>query len=443
MAKWWQRSFKRGRYAHQRIVWLLSMTALLGGARAVQGDIVSVVGTYTSIDVVFDITFTEPSLPQNGWLFQIFFDTDNNLNTGYGAGYERLVRGVEYATPLLIHYRSTVSGSGPGGWGTSLTTLPVVWLDDHHVQVTIVLATAGLSTGNIRYTVEAYKDGRLVDEVRLARTVAATLSDCNHNGIADSIDISTGTSEDCNGNQVPDECDVAGGITDCNSNGNPDNCDISSGFSTDCSGDGVPDECEVDCNNNGIGDSCDITDGTSEDCDANMVPDECEPVAVASGCRWISVHPPAGPRKVAIRVTGNAQDPTVGCVSRFVQANGSLGATAVYQFPQEWCTAYVHGAAIAPNKTYTVQLIDGVTFFPPRVVTTPKWGDVDRSGLLNVTDIQAIVLYISGKRSFEQEAVDIGPCIPDGFVNVTDVQTAVLAFSGLPYSSSACAQPCP
>ena len=33
--------------------------------------------------------------------------------------------------------------------------------------------------------------------------------DCNANGIADSVDISSGTSGDCDGNGVPDECDVA------------------------------------------------------------------------------------------------------------------------------------------------------------------------------------------------------------------------------------------
>lgn len=430
-------------YRCGRFVWLSGLVALFCGAGAARGDIESVVGTYTSLDVLFEITFTEPSLPQDGWVFQIFFDTDNNLNSGYGEGYERLVRGVEYATPLTIHYRSTISGSGPGGWGSSLTTLPVVWVNDQHVQVRVVLASAGLTTGNIRYTVEAYKDGRLMSSARLARTVAATITDCNGNGVVDTQDITSGLSKDCNGNQVPDECDLSsGGSADCNSNGKPDSCDIASGNSTDCSVNGIPDECEEDCNSNGIGDSCDVVDGTSEDCDGDMVPDECAPVAVASGCRWINVHPPAGPRKVAIRVTGDTQDPRVACVSRYVQVDGRLGLSPVYQFPEEWCTVYVHGTALMPNATYTVQLIDGVTFFPPRVVTTPRWADVNQDGLLNVTDIHAVVLHIAGSTKFEPEAVDIGPCVPDGFVNVTDVQTAVLAFAGLPYESSSCAQPC-
>ena len=31
--------------------------------------------------------------------------------------------------------------------------------------------------------------------------------DCNHNGIDDAVDISSGTSQDTNGNGVPDECE--------------------------------------------------------------------------------------------------------------------------------------------------------------------------------------------------------------------------------------------
>jgi parallel beta-helix repeat protein len=64
---------------------------------------------------------------------------------------------------------------------------------------------------------------------------------------------------DCNGNGVPDECDIDAGADDCNENG-------------------VPDECELfdnDCNFNGIVDECDIADGTSDDLDMDGVPDEC------------------------------------------------------------------------------------------------------------------------------------------------------------------------
>jgi hypothetical protein len=102
----------------------------------------------------------------------------------------------------------------------------------------------------------------------------------------------------------------------------------------------------------------------------------------------------------------------------------------------------VHGTAVMPNATYTVQLVDGVTFFPQHVITTARWADVNGDAFLNISDVQAVVLVISGISDIEPHAADIGPCVPDGFVNVTDVQTAVLAFSGLPYEASACLQPC-
>jgi hypothetical protein len=82
--------------------------------------------------------------------------------------------------------------------------------------------------------------------------------DCNDNGVLDSLDIERGTSQDVDGNQVPDECDP-----DCNENGLPDGKDIQDGT-------------DFDCNDNDVLDSCDIRDGTSQDANGNDVPDECE-----------------------------------------------------------------------------------------------------------------------------------------------------------------------
>ncbi|MDP6947101.1 MAG: integrin alpha, partial [Myxococcota bacterium] len=63
---------------------------------------------------------------------------------------------------------------------------------------------------------------------------------------------------DCDGNGVPDACDV-----DCNGNGQPDACDIANDPSIDCNGNDIPDE-------------CDIASGFSADCDGNLRPDECD-----------------------------------------------------------------------------------------------------------------------------------------------------------------------
>ncbi len=118
--------------------------------------------------------------------------------------------------------------------------------------------------------------GALMNIVRTGGVVdaGAAVWDCNTNGVPDEQDIASGSSSDCNGNLLPDECEP-----DCNGNDVADECDIVSGTSSDCSLNGIPDECEPDCNGNGKPDSCDIADQTSLDCDGvgNGIPDECEP----------------------------------------------------------------------------------------------------------------------------------------------------------------------
>jgi hypothetical protein len=128
----------------------------------------------------------------------------------------------------------------------------------------------------------------------LLRVVTEVSADCNGNGIPDACDVppicqGADCSLDCNGNLVPDECELAG--NDCNGNGRPDDCDIASGYSQDCNGNGVPDECDLasgtsqDCNGNLVPDECDIADGTSQDCNANSIPDECD-IASCDGSKW-------------------------------------------------------------------------------------------------------------------------------------------------------------
>lgn len=85
--------------------------------------------------------------------------------------------------------------------------------------------------------------------------------DCQPNGIGDDEDIADGTSNDCDLNGVPDECQL-----DCNSDGVPDVCE------TDCNLNGIPDECEAldDCDKDGVPDICE------PDCDHDGIPDECD-----------------------------------------------------------------------------------------------------------------------------------------------------------------------
>jgi hypothetical protein len=80
-------------------------------------------------------------------------------------------------------------------------------------------------------------------------------SDCNLNGILDSAEIAAGLASDCDANGQPDDCqadcdgdniinacEIAGGAADCNSNGIPDSCEIAKG-AADMNNDGVLDSC--------------------------------------------------------------------------------------------------------------------------------------------------------------------------------------------------------
>lgn len=88
------------------------------------------------------------------------------------------------------------------------------------------------------------------------------------------------------------------GSGDCNGNGMPDGCDLAAGTSDDCNGNAIPDE-------------CDIASGVSEDLDGNGVPDECDGIVATGfdeGDIYIRRFGPIGPRLERI-------DPITGCSS--------------------------------------------------------------------------------------------------------------------------------
>ena len=243
-------------------------------------------------------------------------------------------------------------------------------------------------------------------------------SDCNGNGQADSTDVYTGASRDCNLNLTPDECEIAaaGGApggpyfctedcaADCNHNGVPDECDISGGTSSDCAGEGVPDECEGDCNTNGIADSCDIAAG-AVDCDSNGVPDVCELAdgdcdgsGVLDACEiasaYITIEPgQLEPLRWPITlsfVIPNAK-PSVSSVSFYFFAIGDLGG------PEEYVNVRLNGTPI--GEVYDTSL-DDCTVFPLRdeiVLTAAAYNALLTGG-------DALVEIVPSS------AVDIVPC---------------------------------
>jgi subtilisin-like proprotein convertase family protein len=113
-------------------------------------------------------------------------------------------------------------------------------------------------------------DGTLTDwSVLASGTVgAAGSSDCNGNSIPDECELADGSATDCNGNGTLDSCDIAGGASDCNGNGLPDTCDLDAAPIV-----GGADDC-ADSQAVGEGSHAyDLTGSTMDgpsDCDGNM-----------------------------------------------------------------------------------------------------------------------------------------------------------------------------
>ncbi|MCZ6834867.1 MAG: hypothetical protein O7G85_03760 [Planctomycetota bacterium] len=100
-------------------------------------------------------------------------------------------------------------------------------------------------------------------------------TDCNANGILDTTDILDGTSQDQNGDLLPDECG------DCDDNGIYDDVEVAIGLAFDCNVNDIPDSCDIgatsfDCDGNTIPDECELADGTALDCNLNGILDHCE-----------------------------------------------------------------------------------------------------------------------------------------------------------------------
>jgi hypothetical protein len=137
-----------------------------------------------------------------------------------------------------------------------------------------------------------------------------TATDCNANGVLDTLEIAANPALDCNVNGRLDECDISGGFFgDCDNNGTPDVCQITADPSIDCNNNGILDGCE-----SVVGLSLDVNGADSDDDNRvdfvlnNTEPDpalwraggaigngpldlECENAAVAEAAQVATVQP--------------------------------------------------------------------------------------------------------------------------------------------------------
>jgi hypothetical protein len=237
-----------------------------------------------------------------------------------------------------------------------------------------------------------------------------------------------------------------------------------------------------DCNGNEIPDDCDVTSGSSLDEDANGIPDECdclvasdppEPEApIAAKNRYLSFVPANSGAQTALRVTAVELPPQFGAIEgamwagsphQIAEESGSSGATGetfmgatlscepVYADWGGIGLIHIYGAAIVPGAAYEVQAISescdpdlGVGLSAPLAVITGSWGDVvgdcsatpctAPNGECNFDDISAVVDKFKNLPGAPIKArVDIAPQLPDRVIDFVDISTLVDAFRGIPY----------
>lgn len=188
-------------------------------------------------------------------------------------------------------------------------------------------------------------------------------------------------------------------------------------------------------------------------------------VADRGASRCLVVVPPESERPMALLVVGDPYTPTVSCVSKYVQPDGSLGSAPVFQTSSQWGTTIICDEDIVPSTAYEVYCDYGEPGAPvlsPKVrCQTEMWADAvgqfsgtqwpPPDGTVNLSDVLAILQRFANTPgappSYRVDLVGLSSmgrsCAPDGRVQLGDALAALRAFSQLDYwESTACPPPC-
>ena len=154
------------------------------------------------------------------------------------------------------------------------------------------ILTDGLEMGRTSGVPGGTSDGPPAVNVAYAGTAGEWTPDSDGSTTTDPLDEDSDDDglldgeEDANANGRVDLGETDPNMADCNGNGIPDECDL------DCGPDGGP--CDVegcggsdDCNANGVPDECDLIDGVLHDTNTDGVPDECGACCHGGGCEQV------------------------------------------------------------------------------------------------------------------------------------------------------------
>jgi hypothetical protein len=99
--------------------------------------------------------FYDPNRP-GGWMLQLFLNTDLS-DSGYGAGYDYIVRGGEWGPDpgRVVVRRITLDESFPGGWGPQ-SGIGFLGPRSRSFEISVPLAALGGDDGMLAYGLETY-----------------------------------------------------------------------------------------------------------------------------------------------------------------------------------------------------------------------------------------------------------------------------------------------
>ncbi len=184
--------------------------------------------------------------------------------------------------------------------------------------------------------------------------------------------------------------------------------------------------------------------GSGSPCTAGFfceeVSDSCLPTAeppltLGAGARYLTATPPPGLNSVALRVESSE----LTCLPQYIDMQGLLVDTPVFQTSEEWGTVLVGDREIIPFTTYEVRSDVRLPAEPenlslPTTATTWHYGDGNDSGSVDVFDI---VCVLDGFQSLFGQcslfSTDQMGTAPDRLINIFDIIAVLDAFGGMSY----------
>lgn len=195
-----------------------------------------------------------------------------------------------------------------------------------------------------------------------------------------------------------------------------------------------------------------LTEAGIDDIVVQRLECDVDPNVKAIGPRYVSVSTTDMTGALAILFNGyttQSSSNDTGCVSAYVQADGTLGANPVYQDAATWGpTVLVRGADILPSESYYIRFETNnggeTAQVGGSIVGIFQWGDINENWSTNFEDILlAVQAFQKNYDSVSLEQADLAPCLPNGEVNFEDIFAAVKAFQGINFIAYGCDAPCP